>query len=209
MPRVSRQQTNANRAAITEAAARLIRERGIDGLSVADLMAAAGLTHGGFYGHFDSKEALAATACRSAFDQSVHRWQRRVSAAADAPSARAALIDSYLSRASRNSPGASCPATALAGDVAREPVEAPVREAYREGVEALLGILGTVQPDGGVASARRRALAEFSQLMGALLLARATAGHALSDEFLSAARAQLLPPTRRARARSGIRRAEH
>ena len=52
MPRVSRQQTDANRATIAEAAARLIRERGIDGLSVADLMASAGLTHGGFYGHF-------------------------------------------------------------------------------------------------------------------------------------------------------------
>lgn len=209
MPRVSRLQTDANRAAITEAASRLMRERGIDGLSVVDLMAAAGMTHGGFYGHFDSKETLAATACRSAFEQSVQRWQRRLSAAADAPAARAALIEAYLSRPSRNSPGTSCPATALAGDVARAPAEAPVREAYREGIEALIGILSGLEPEQAAASARRTALAEFSQLMGALLLARATAGHALSDEFLGAAQAQLLPPKRRARARSGSRRAEH
>jgi TetR/AcrR family transcriptional repressor of nem operon len=208
MPRVSRQQTDANRAAITEAASRLIRERGIDGLSVADLMAAAGLTHGGFYGHFDSKEALAATACRSAFDQSVQRWQRRVSSASDAPSARTALIESYLSRPSRNTPGSSCPATALAGDVAREPPGAPVREAYRDGIEALLGILSALEPDEVAASARRTALTEFSLMVGALLLSRATAGHAISDEFLSAAQAQLLPPKRRARVH-GTRRAGH
>jgi TetR/AcrR family transcriptional repressor of nem operon len=209
MPRVSRQQTDANRAAIIEAAARMMRERGIDGLSVADLMAAAGLTHGGFYGHFDSKEALAATACRSAFEQSVQRWQRRVAGAADAAAARAALIESYLSRPSRNSPGSSCPATALAGDVAREPSEAPVREAYRQGIEALLGILGALAPAEAAGNARRTALAELSLLLGALLLARATAGHPLSDEFLSAAHQQLLPPKRRARARGGARRAGH
>jgi TetR/AcrR family transcriptional repressor of nem operon len=193
MPRVSRQQTDTNRATITEAAARLIRERGIDGLSVADLMASAGLTHGGFYGHFESKEALAATACRSAFDQSVQRWNRRVASAADATSARAALIEAYLSKPSRNSPGSSCPATALAADVARQSPEAPVREAYLEGTEALLSILSALEPGEDAASARRTALAEFSLLLGALLLSRATAGHSLSDECLAAAHDQLLP----------------
>ena len=155
MPRVSRQQTQANRAAITEAAARLIRERGIDGLSVSDLMASAGLTHGGFYGHFESKQALAASACRTAFDQSVQRWKRRVSAAADAPAAREALIEAYLSKLSRSSPGTSCPATALAADVARQSPGAPVRDAYCEGIEALLEILTALEPGEDTASARR------------------------------------------------------
>jgi TetR/AcrR family transcriptional repressor of nem operon len=206
MPRVSRQQTDANRATITEAAARLIRERGIDGLSVADLMASAGLTHGGFYGHFESKDALAASACRTAFEQSLQRWNRRVSAAVDAPAARAALIEAYLSKLSRSSPGTSCPATALAADVARQNPAAPVRDAYVEGTEALLGILTALEPGGDAASARRTALAEFSLLLGALLLSRATAGHALSDECLAAAHALLLPAKRRRRARASARR---
>jgi TetR/AcrR family transcriptional repressor of nem operon len=206
MPRVSRQQTDANRVAITVAAARLMRERGIDGLSVADLMAAAGLTHGGFYGHFESKDALADIACRSAFEQSVQRWDRRVASAADAPKARAALIEAYLSRASRNSPGTSCPATALAADVARAPSEAPIRAAYREGIEALLSILAALEPAEDAASARRMALAEFSLLLGALLLSRATAGHALSEECLAAAHEQLLPASHRNRRRAAARR---
>jgi TetR/AcrR family transcriptional regulator, transcriptional repressor for nem operon len=207
MPRVSRQQTDANRATIAEAAARLIRERGIDGLSVADLMASAGLTHGGFYGHFESKQALAASACRTAFEQSVQRWQRRVASAADAPAARTALIEAFLSRASRNSPGSSCPATALAADVARQSPQAPVRAAYLEGTEALLGILSALEPGEDAAHARRTAVAEFSLLLGALLLARATAGHDLSEEFLAAAHEQLLPAPRRSRARVRARRA--
>jgi TetR/AcrR family transcriptional repressor of nem operon len=206
MPRVSRQQTQANRAAITEAAARLIRERGIDGLSVSDLMASAGLTHGGFYGHFESKQALAASACRTAFDQSVQRWKRRVSAAADAPAAREALIEAYLSKLSRSSPGTSCPATALAADVARQSPGAPVRDAYCEGIEALLEILTALEPGEDTASARRAALAEFSLLLGALLLARATSGHALSEECLAAAHEQLLPAKSRGRARISARR---
>jgi TetR/AcrR family transcriptional repressor of nem operon len=206
MPRVSRQQSAANRAAITEAAARLIRERGIDGLSVADLMGSAGLTHGGFYGHFESKEALAAGACRAAFEQSAQRWSRRVASAKDAPAARSALIEAFLSKPSRNSPGTSCPATALAGDVARQRAEAPVREAYREGTEALLGILAALEPGSDGPSARRAALADFSLLLGALLLSRATAGHALSEECLAAAQEQLLPAKSRRRARASARR---
>jgi TetR/AcrR family transcriptional repressor of nem operon len=207
MPRVSRQQTQVNRATITATAARLMRERGIDGLSVADLMASAGLTHGGFYGHFESKDALAATACRTAFEQSVQRWSRRVASATDAPAARAALIEAYLSKPSRNSPGTSCPAPALAADVARQSPEAPVRDAYLKGTEALLGILAALKPGEDAASARRQALAEFSLLLGALLLARATAGHALSEECLAAAREQLLPSRSRSRARASTRRA--
>ena len=208
MPRVSRQQTDANRAAITEAATRLIRERGVDRLSVADLMAAAGLTHGGFYGHFESKQALAATACRNAFEQSAQRWNRRVASAADAASARATIIEGFLSRASRNSPGTSCPATALAADVAREPNEAPIRTSYVQGVEALLAILATLEPHTDAVSARRAAVAEFSLLVGALLLSRAAAGHALSEECLAAGLEQLLPAKSRRRTRSSARRPE-
>jgi TetR/AcrR family transcriptional repressor of nem operon len=120
MPRVSREQADNNRLAITDASARLFRERGIDNVSVAELMAAAGLTHGGFYGHFESKDQLAAEACRWAFGRSVERWKKRIAEKSDRTLARAALTDNYLSAQSRNNPGASCPAAAFAGDVARE-----------------------------------------------------------------------------------------
>ena len=78
MPRVSREQTDINRLAIEDASSRLFREQGIKAVSVADLMAAAGLTHGGFYGHFESKDALAAVACAKAFEQSAGRWEKRL-----------------------------------------------------------------------------------------------------------------------------------
>src|SRR6202161_4039484 len=101
MPRVSREQADRNRIAITEASARLFREQGVDNVSVAELMAAAGLTHGGFYGHFESKEELAGEACRWAFARSVERWKKRIAEKNDPGVARAALTDSYLSAQSR------------------------------------------------------------------------------------------------------------
>ena len=74
MPRVSKEQTDLNRSAIENVSAKLFREKGFNGVSVSDLMAAAGLTHGGFYGHFSSKDELAAVACANAFDHAVERW---------------------------------------------------------------------------------------------------------------------------------------
>jgi len=212
MPRVSREQTEQNVQTITEVAARLFREHGLDGIGVADLMAAAGLTHGGFYRHFDSKEALAATACRSAYDGAVGRWTARVTRSADASAARVALVEAYLSDAARASPGLSCPTAALAVDVARTPAGSAVRDAFCDGNAALMDILAALQGTGDGARDRREALGDFSTMVGALILARATRGHPVSDEFLAAGRERLLPgrrpaassraaPTRRAKRR--------
>src|SRR5277367_5494913 len=96
MPRVSKDQSNRNRAAIREISARLFRERGINGVSVADLMGAAGLTHGGFYGHFESKDALAGVAVAHAFEQSAERWHKRVASKPDDAARRALLVDKFL-----------------------------------------------------------------------------------------------------------------
>jgi TetR/AcrR family transcriptional repressor of nem operon len=194
MPRSSREQADQNRVAITEASARLFREHGIRGVSVADLMAAAGLTHGGFYGHFASKDALAAEACANAFARSTERWQRRVADAADGAAARQALIEPFLSAKARASPGTSCPTVALAGDVAREPARAPVRAAFTAGVEGLVGVLSALPAGADAADRRATALADLATMVGALLLARATAGQPVSDEFLAAARVRLLAP---------------
>jgi TetR/AcrR family transcriptional regulator, transcriptional repressor for nem operon len=197
MPRASKQEVDHHRAAITEASARLFRVHGVDNVSVAELMAAAGLTHGGFYGHFKSKEDLAAEACRWAFAQSVQRWEKRVALKHDSIDARLALTDSYLSSQSRGSTDGSCPATSLATDVARKPADAPVRNAYVAGLEELLTILTHVQATGSPRADREAALADFATMVGGLMLAKATRGEPISDEILSAARHRLNRADRR------------
>src|SRR5579862_1264533 len=119
MPRVCRAETEKNRSAIRQASARLFREQGLRA-SVNDVMGAAGLTHGGFYGHFASKEELAGEACSHAFSESVARWKTRAAAHAETKAALCALIESYLSTRTRDDAGRSCPIVALACDVARE-----------------------------------------------------------------------------------------
>jgi TetR/AcrR family transcriptional repressor of nem operon len=171
-----------------------MRERGIHGVSVAELMGAAGLTHGGFYGHFASKEELAGEACSHAFSESVARWKTRAAAHAETKAALCALIESYLSTRTRDDAGRSCPSVALACDVAREPAASPLRAAFRSGTEQLIEVLASLQAGGDPASDRRAALAQFSTLVGAVILARATAGAEISEEILRAAREQLVRP---------------
>ena len=192
MARVSRAQAGRNRIAIEEASSRLFREQGINGVSVADLMAAAGLTHGGFYGHFESKDALAAIACARAFANSAAAWKKRSRKNPDRDAARAAIIAGYLSARSRNASGIGCPLAALAADVAREPADKPVRQAYLAGLNELLEIFAGLQRSADAERDRSRALAELSTMVGALVLARATQGDRVSDEFLVAARQQLI-----------------
>ena len=188
MPRVSRKQSEANYDAICDAAARLFRERGVQGISVAGVMSAAGLTHGGFYGHFDSKEALAAHACAHAFRQAMARWEKRHAPFRKPSRARLATVDHHLSVSSRDAPGESCPVVGFAGDVAREPDDSPLREAYTGGLKNLLDEFTALT---GGNEARRQALADFSMMIGALVLSRATRGDALSEELLDAARKTL------------------
>ncbi|RON50581.1 TetR family transcriptional regulator [Pseudomonas frederiksbergensis] len=191
MPRVSRKQAELNREIIVEAATRLFRERGLHGISVVDVMGAAGLTHGGFYGHFESKEALAQEACSRAFTQSMERWKQKIDNSGDHLSARASIIAPYLSVANRDNPGESCPVTAFAGDMCHETAESGLHQTYTQGLEALLQMLaplmGADQPEAN----RQRALVDYSLMVGALTLARATRGDGLSEEILEAARAFL------------------
>jgi TetR/AcrR family transcriptional repressor of nem operon len=197
MPRASREQAGHHRTAITEASARLFRERGVDNVSVAELMAAAGLTHGGFYGHFASKDDLAGEACRWAFGRSAERWKKRIADKTDRSVARAAVTDNYLSSQSRSGPEGSCPATSLASDVARKTADAPIRAAYVAGLEELVTILASVQKTGAARSDREAALADLATMVGGLVLAKATQGEPISDEILSAARRRLNPTDRR------------
>jgi TetR/AcrR family transcriptional regulator, transcriptional repressor for nem operon len=205
MPRVCRAETEKNRNAIRQASARLFREQGLRA-SVTDVMKAVGLTHGGFYGHFGCKDELAAEACATAFAESVARWSKRVAGAPGRRSAHAALIEGYLSPRNRSAVGGGCPIAALATDVAREPADKPVRRTFRAGLERLVAMLADVEPGRGADAARTQALTELATLVGAMVLARATEDHPLSDEFMTAARQSLLAGRPSARRRAKVRR---
>ena len=188
MPRVSRKQAELNREIIVEAATHLFRERGLHGISLSDVMAAAGLTHGGFYGHFASKEALATEACQQAFEQSNLGWQDKISRSDDQPAARQAVLGPYLSTAHRDNPGDGCPVSAFAPDMCHEPADTALQQAFIDGVEASLAVFSQLQDDD-----RQTMLAKYAMMVGAVTLARATRGSSLSDEFLEAVRNTLVP----------------
>jgi TetR/AcrR family transcriptional regulator, transcriptional repressor for nem operon len=115
--RVSREQAAENRDRIIDVAGRLFRERGLDGIGVANLMKAAGLTHGGFYGHFASKEDLEVQACQRVLDRSAETWPAM---AKDPQAPLKGLLDRYLTARHRDGPGEGCIYAALASDVARQ-----------------------------------------------------------------------------------------
>ncbi|WP_223441877.1 MULTISPECIES: TetR/AcrR family transcriptional regulator [Pseudomonas] len=193
MPRVSRKQADLNRETIVDAATRLFRERGLHGISVVDVMAAAGLTHGGFYGHFESREALAQEASGRAFKQAAQRWQARVAEHDNKDAARRAVVEPYLSNESRDNPGDSCPVVAFAGDMCHEAAESGLRQTYLQGLNNLLDSLGSLLDAEDEAGKRQQALVQYSLMFGALMLSRATRSDPLSDEILEAARAVLTP----------------
>src|SRR5687768_13170758 len=116
MPRVSRAQAEANHHAIEEAASRLFRERGVDAVTVADVMAEAGLTHGGFYSHYASKDDLAASACAAAFAFAAEKWRRRIDAAPSKAAARESIADAYLRDQHCDPTAAGCPTATLVTD---------------------------------------------------------------------------------------------
>ncbi len=185
--KVSREQAAANRERILDVASRLFREHGLDGIGVADLMKGAGLTHGGFYGNFASKEELIARACTRSLERSAQKWSE-ISAKAGNKSL-SALAKPYLSARHRDSPGAGCAVAALGVDVSRRgPV---VRHAFTEGVRSLVDVLAGVVPGKTRAAKRRAALAVYASMVGALVLARAVDDAELSEEILEAVSASI------------------
>ena len=152
--RVSREQAALNRDRIIDAAGALFRAKGFGGIGVADIMKAADLTHGGFYGHFDSKDDLVAQASKRAMARAAGNWQAWLRQHPDAPFA--ALLKHYLSPRHRDDPGKGCVFAALAADAARS--GKVVRNAFAEGLEPLIDILADAIPetDEGVAPAQGR-----------------------------------------------------
>jgi TetR/AcrR family transcriptional regulator, transcriptional repressor for nem operon len=186
--RSSRQTTEKHRQEIVDAAARLFREKGVDGVSVPEVMQSVGMTHGGFYKHFSSKDELVALAYDRAFEQVRDWFSARTSGHDDPAAAWNDLVSAYLSPAHRDAADVGCAAAALASDAARADAGATARSAYAEGVDRMLEQLQSLEqgPD-----AQARNLVALSTLVGALLLARATTGD-LSDAILAGAREHLL-----------------
>ncbi len=187
--RSSRDYAEKHRKEIIDASARLFRQRGVDGVSVPALMEAVGMTHGGFYKHFASKEQLVPVAYEKAFDQIVETLAGASRKAVEGTAAWDTMVANYLSPKHRDNIGAGCPAAAFASDAARLDVDDPARAAYDNGIERMLKAINSLRPG----SSREESLVVLATLLGALLLSRAT-GSELSDAVLSAARTHLQQP---------------
>jgi TetR/AcrR family transcriptional repressor of nem operon len=187
--KVTKAQAQANRAHVVETASQLFRERGFDGVGVADLMAAAGFTHGGFYKHFGSKADLMAESTARGIAQTT-----ALSEGVEAPT----FVRHYLSREHRDGRATGCTMAALGGDAARQPE--PVRVAFAEGVERLVAALspqGGAADAAGTAQARARVLDLLSHAVGALVMSRACPDDSpLADELLAVSRDAILESLR-------------
>ncbi|MDH7974263.1 TetR/AcrR family transcriptional regulator [Sphingomonas sp. AR_OL41] len=177
------------RARVLKEAAREIRAKGPDGVGVAGVMARAGLTHGGFYAHFPSKDALVVEAIGEMFD-SARRRAAPLAASDDPRGALRAYVDFYLSAAHRDARERGCPLPALSGDFAR--AEAPMRERFGLGIASLNGRIATVLDAIGVAEPESEATALMAQLVGAVALARSVGAGAQSDAILARTRAAIV-----------------
>jgi len=184
--KVTKAQAQANRARIVETASALFRERGYDGVGIADLMAVAGFTHGGFYKHFPSKADLMAEAATCGFAQSAAKAE-----GVDAEE----VVKRYLSREHRDARGEGCTMAALCGDAARQPES--IKTAFATGVESLLQALASQDgaPEYGkrAGDLRARRIDVLAQMIGAIVLSRACPDDSpLADEILDVCRAAVL-----------------
>ncbi len=183
---------NATHERIVSVAARAIRRSGYDGTGVADIMKEAGLTHGAFYSHFSSREAMLAEAASKACAESA-------AAAADVvakqppDTAMATMLSAYLSKAHFENVDLGCPLAALGSETSRQAPD--VRRVATRHIKEMIDLVARQSPDWGQPSAHERALATLSTMVGALLLARAVDDPRLSDDLREAALKHLLPPT--------------
>lgn len=176
--RVTQDQMRENRRRILSEASRLFREKGFEAVGVAEVMKAAGLTHGGFYGHFSSKEDLMAHAITHATTETSGRGGDL-----------GEFLARYLSPAHRDGAADGCPMAALAADIRHRPPQA--RSAMTAGIRTQIDRLAEALPDGVGTDRRREAVGTYAAMIGALILARAADDPTLSDEILRETRAWL------------------
>jgi TetR/AcrR family transcriptional repressor of nem operon len=172
------------RRKVVRAAAAAVRAKGPEGVGVAEIMAEAGLTHGGFYAHFPNKEALVVAAIEEAFGQSARRFSRMLEGMSPVQSLDA-FVEAYVSPAHRANPAGGCPIATLSSDLPRQ--GQPVRAAYERGVRGLIGRLEGWLPE----DRRHLAPSLLAEMAGAVSLSRAMSDDASAAQLLADARASL------------------
>ncbi|NTF34401.1 TetR/AcrR family transcriptional regulator [Rhizobium skierniewicense] len=178
--KVTKEKAEENRHHVIEASSRLFREKGFDGVGVSTLMQAAGLTHGGFYKQFESKDDLIAKATQAALDQTVQRVSSLIGQ--DKRASLEKAVGVYLSDQHRDGVSEGCAFAALGPDAARHGPE--VRQVMQRGVEDQLALLQTIVDAKAGTSNREAAIATMATMVGALVLARAVENSALSTEIM-------------------------
>lgn len=187
--RYSKEHKQETHERIVKKASVRLREKGAHGIGVADLMKEAGLTHGGFYAHFDSREALVIEAFNYAMDRANERWRKL---AEDIPPEKrfATIVDAYLSTIHRDDPGHGCAVPTLGAEIAREGPK--TRRAFAARLERMIEMMADQMPDLPRKAARKQAMAAIATMMGALVMSRIAGSGEFSDEILSAGREAVL-----------------
>ena len=184
--RLTKAQRAENHDRIIRVAAELFREKGVDGVGIDEIMAAASLTHGAFYGHFATKAALVAAASAYALDHSgFHRFEEPGFEPAES---FLDLARRYLTIRHRDDPGHGCAIAALGADVGRQ--ESAVQESFAARLDGALAELAEKLP-GERDAARRAAIVNYATIVGAMVMARSVGKTPLSAELLDTVRARL------------------
>ncbi len=182
--RLSREAKAEHREDIMSSASRMMRERGIERTSVADLMQSVGLTHGGFYRHFSSKDELVAISSQKAFEEVVERFERRTAESGPQAALETYVLE-YLSDPHRDDPATGCVVSACGPEAARQ--GSGIRDAFTQGMNKLLGL--TIDGLSCPQELRvERAIELLSLMLGAIVIARATSDTELSSKMLSSVR---------------------
>jgi TetR/AcrR family transcriptional regulator, transcriptional repressor for nem operon len=190
--RYSREHKLETHERIVKRASVRLREKGAHGIGVADLMKDAGLTHGGFYAHFDSREALVIEAFAHAMDRSTERW-RKLGETTPPEQRLTAIVDSYLTPVHRDDPGHGCAVPTLAAEIARESPK--TRRAFAGKLEQMIDMMADQIPNVPRKVARKQATAAIATMMGTMVMARVAGTGEFSDEVLAAGREAVLGRT--------------
>jgi TetR/AcrR family transcriptional repressor of nem operon len=187
--RYSREHKQETHERIVRKASVRLREKGANGVGVADLMKEAGLTHGGFYAHFPSREALVIEAFAYAMDRSTESW-RKIAETTPPEKRLAMIVDSYLTGVHRDNPGHGCAVPALGAEIARESPKA--RKAFAAKLEHMINMIAEQIPDVPRKAARKQAAATLATMMGTMVLARIAGSGEFSEDILAGGREALL-----------------
>jgi TetR/AcrR family transcriptional regulator, transcriptional repressor for nem operon len=187
--RYSREHKLETHERIVKRASVRLREKGAHGIGVADLMKDAGLTHGGFYAHFDSREALVIEAFAHAMDRSTERW-RKLGETTPPEQRLTTIVDSYLTPVHRDNPGQGCAIPTLGAEIARESPK--TRRAFAAKLEQMIDVFADQIPDISGKAARQQATAAIATMMGTMVMARVAGSGEFSEEILAAGREAVL-----------------